>query len=271
MRWTFIGGGNMASSLIGGLLQNGASTDTIQVLDVDAAQREAVSARFGVSCISSTQSITADDAVVIAVKPNNVKLVCESIKSNEASAQPGMVLSVAAGVTAAAMQNWLSENTAIVRSMPNTPALLGLGATGLFANAACAPQHKNMAEELMQAAGITVWVDKEAQLDAVTALSGSGPAYFFYLIEQMIQCAVDLGLPKDTAKQLAVQTALGASTMARDAGPSPAELRKQVTSKGGTTHAAITTFDEHKLPDAVKAAMQAAHERAIELGKEFGE
>lgn len=271
MRWSFIGGGNMASSLIGGLLQNGASTDAIQVLDIDAAQRDAVSARFGVNGISSAQDIGANDAVVIAVKPNFVKTACEGFKQHGADQKPGMVLSVAAGVTVTSMQNWLPANTAIVRSMPNTPALLGVGATGLYANHECNAQHKDKAEQLMRAAGVSVWVDEESQLDAVTAVSGSGPAYFFYLIEQMIQSGVELGLPENTAKQLAVQTALGAATMARDAGPSPATLRQQVTSKGGTTHAAITTFDAHKLPETVKAAMQAAHDRAIELGKEFGE
>lgn len=271
MRWSFIGGGNMASSLIGGLLQNGTRSDAIQVLDVDAAQREAVSARFGVRCISTTQDIGAEDVVVIAVKPNHVKTVCESFKANDPSQQPALVMSVAAGVTATAMQGWLPDNTAIVRTMPNTPALLGLGATALYANAACTPEHKHRAEQLMQAAGTTVWVEAESQLDAVTALSGSGPAYFFYLIEHMAQAAIDLGLSPQTANQLAVQTALGAASMAKEAGCNPAELRQQVTSKGGTTHAAITTFDEHKLPDTVKAAMQAAHDRAIELGKEFGE
>jgi len=189
MRWTFIGGGNMASSLIGGLLQEGTAPSDIQVLDLDAAQRAAVSQRFEVNCIDSPDSIGATDAAVIAVKPNHVKTVCESFASMDATAQPGMVMSVAAGVTAAAMQRWLPQNTAIVRTMPNTPALLGLGATALFANPVCNAQHKAMAEQLMQAAGITVWVNAESELDAVTALSGSGPAYFFYLIEQMIQSA----------------------------------------------------------------------------------
>jgi len=271
MRWTFIGGGNMASSLIGGLLQNGAGADDIQVMDIDASQREAVSTRFGIDCIASVDAINPASAAVIAVKPNHVKSVCESISTLDTVTQPKLVISVAAGVTAAAMQGWLPQNTAVVRTMPNTPALLGLGATALFANAACTNKQKALAEQLMQAAGITVWVDTESELDAVTALSGSGPAYFFYLIEHMIQSAIDLGLSEQTAKQLAVQTALGAASMAKEAGPNPGELRQQVTSKGGTTHAAITTFDQHKLPDTVKAAMQAANDRAIELGKEFGE
>ena len=271
MRWTFIGGGNMASSLIGGLLSDGAAPDQVQVFDVDAAQLDRVTQRFGIKGISSTDLIGADDALVVAVKPDKVQTVCESFAERDASNAPALYLSVAAGVTAEAMASWLPSASPIVRTMPNTPALVGLGATALFANSSCTDAHRAAAEQLMNAVGITVWVDNEPQLDAVTALSGSGPAYFFYLIEQMIQSGVELGLPEGSARELAIQTALGAATMAKEAGPSPAELRQQVTSKGGTTHAAITTFDQHEQPATVKAAMQAAYDRAVELGKEFGD
>lgn len=265
----------MASSLIGGLINDGTAPNSVQVLDVDAKQQARVKERFGVNCIGSTADIGNDDAVVIAVKPDKVRAVCESFthgeKTDTSKQTPALFVSVAAGVTAEAMEHWLPANTPIIRTMPNTPALLGLGATALCANAACAEEHRQWAEQLMKSAGITVWVDNESQLDAVTALSGSGPAYFFYLIEHMIQSATELGLSQDSAEKLAIQTAVGAATMARDAGNTPAELRQNVTSKGGTTHAAVTTFDQHELPATVKAAMQAAYDRAVELGTEFGD
>ncbi len=270
MRWTFIGGGNMASSLIGGLLNAGCDAADVRVFDVSADQRAAVQTRFGVQSIETLSAIDANDAVVIAVKPDTVQTVCKAL-TEQTVTPPQLVLSVAAGVTAEAMARWLPDDTAIVRTMPNTPALLGLGASALFANKACTQNHRERAEHLMNAAGISVWVDTEAQLDAVTALSGSGPAYFFYLIEHMINTAIDLGLSKESAEALAVQTAVGAAAMARDSGDSPATLRQKVTSKGGTTHAAITTFDQHQLAETVAAAMQAAQQRAIELGQEFGE
>ena len=271
MGWTFIGGGNMASSLIGGLLSDGTDPSSVQVLDVDPTKQAQIAERFGVRCISSTDDIGAKDAVVIAVKPDTVRTVCKSFKLDSKPSAPALCVSVAAGVTAEAMAQWLPVGTPIIRTMPNTPALLGLGATALYANSACADNHRQSAEQLMKAAGITVWVDSEQQLDAVTALSGSGPAYFFYLIEHMIQSATALGLPQESAQKLAIQTAVGAAAMARDAGSSPTELRQQVTSKGGTTHAAVTTFDRRELPATVHAAMEAAYDRAIELGTEFGD
>jgi len=271
MSWTFIGGGNMASSLIGGLLQDGASPDAIKVFDVDADQVARVTQRFGVTALGSADALGNTDQVVIAVKPDKVRDVCQMFAAHEPSKAPQLFVSVAAGVTASAMQAWLPAGVAIVRCMPNTPALLGLGATALFANTACSADHRANAQALLDAAGITVWVDEESKLDAVTALSGSGPAYFFYLIEHMIQCATELGLNATSARALAIQTAVGAATMARDAGQSPAELRQQVTSKGGTTHAAISTFDQQGMPSAIQAGMHAAHERAVELGKTFGE
>jgi len=253
MRWTFIGAGNMASSLIGGLINDGTAPNSVQVLDVDAKQQARVKERFGVNCIGSTADIGNDDAVVIAVKPDKVRAVCESFthggKTDNSQQTPALFVSVAAGVTAEAMEHWLPANTPIIRTMPNTPALLGLGATALCANAACAEEHRQWAEQLMKSAGITVWVDNESQ----------------------IQSATELGLSQDSAEKLAIQTAVGAATMARDAGNTPAELRQNVTSKGGTTHAAVTTFDQHELPATVKAAMQAAYDRAVELGTEFGD
>jgi len=271
MRWTFIGGGNMASSLIGGLLGDGTGTESIQVFDIDSAQRDRISARFNVHCIDSLDSVGVDDCVVIAVKPDKVHVVCQSFVNRAPAQTPSLFLSVAAGVTAASMQRWLPESVAIVRTMPNTPALLGLGATALYANAACTDANRDAAQQLLGAAGKTVWVDDESQLDAVTALSGSGPAYFFYLLEHMIDSAVDLGLSRESATDLAIQTAVGAAAMARDAGPTPAELRQQVTSKNGTTHAAITSFNAKELPATIQAAMQAAFDRSVELGKEFGD
>ena len=261
----------MASSLIGGLLNGGAAASSIQVFDVAPAKLAKATERFGVSGITSLDAIGANDAIVIAVKPDTVRDVCQSIAAPGSENSPALVISVAAGVTATAMGSWLPSGTPIVRTMPNTPALLGLGATALYANEACTEQHKEAAMQLMTAAGICVWVDAESQLDAVTALSGSGPAYFFYLIEHMITSATELGLSYDSARELAVQTAVGAAAMAQDPGSTPAELRQNVTSKGGTTHAAVSTFDQRDLPATIKAAMQAANDRAVELGTEFGD
>lgn len=271
MHWTFLGAGNMASSLIGGLLSGGADAQSVHVFDVSHDQVVKATKRFGVQALSSIDAINTNDAIVIAVKPDKVREVCNTVAALSSNDPPALVISVAAGVTAEAMANWLPNGTPIVRTMPNTPALLGLGATALYANEACGQPQKDAALKLMQAAGVCIWVEHEAQLNAVTALSGSGPAYFFYLIEQMIESATALGLPYDSAKTLAVQTAIGAATMARDAGSTPAQLRQQVTSKGGTTHAAVSTFDQRNLPATVQAAMQAAHDRAVELGTEFGD
>jgi pyrroline-5-carboxylate reductase len=180
-------------------------------------------------------------------------------------------MSVAAGVRGTDMQRWLGGGVAIVRCMPNTPALLGVGATGLYANANVSATQRSTAEAIMRAAGITLWVDDEDLLDTVTAVSGSGPAYFFLLMELMEKVGAELGLPAASARTLTLQTALGAARMALEAGEPPATLRKQVTSPGGTTHAAIQSFVAGGLEDRVRAALTAARDRARELGAELGD
>ncbi len=265
-QWTFIGAGNMAASLIGGLVGSGASTETIHVVDIDPQACERLRRRFAVNTTTTLDTLLPDTGVLIAVKPNVVELVCQQLARLDQ--QPGLVVSVAAGVREMAMGKWLAPSTPIVRCMPNTPALLGLGASGLYANSNCSAAHKEQAEALMATSGSTVWVENEALLDAVTAVSGSGPAYFFYLIEHMTAAGEKLGLPVETAQQLAIDTAFGAASMARQQVHSPAQLRANVTSAGGTTAAALKVFDAQGTPRIIEQAMQAAHDRAIELGDE---
>ena len=268
-----MGAGNMASSLIGGLIKNGANASDINVVDISEDALSRLSESTGVKTFTSLADAPAADGIIIAVKPNIVQTVCRSINDTDAVANDSsapLVISVAAGVRENSMSDWLPNATPIVRCMPNTPALLGLGATALFANQACNDTHKALATQLLQSAGVCLWVDKESKLDAVTALSGSGPAYFFNLIEHMIAAGIKLGLDEQSATTLAIETAYGAASMARQGDTKPAQLRANVTSKGGTTAAAIERFDQRKFGDIVSEAMQAANDRAIELGDEFG-
>lgn len=281
MHWIFVGAGNMASSLIGGLIASGAIAESITVVDPQTDACERAKTRFGIKAESSLENALADNkhqtiGLVLAVKPHIVETVCSNFKdffnaqSTEVqSLMAPVVISVAAGVRASSMEQWLPQATALVRCMPNTPALLGLGATALFANPSCTNDQKSSAESLLKAAGMTLWVEKEQQLDAVTALSGSGPAYFFYLIEQMSAAGTALGLDEKTASELAIETAFGASSMARAREHSPSVLRENVTSKGGTTAAALNSFNKNNLPALVAEGMQAAHDRAVELGDDL--
>ncbi len=278
MNWVFVGAGNMASSLIGGLIASDASASDIWVIDPDAAACQRAQQRFGIQSGSSLEEclpalLEAPTGIVIAVKPPIVEPVCKAItvacQAGAASSLPPLVISVAAGVKASSMEAWLPGSCALVRCMPNTPALLGLGATALYANAHCAEDQRSAAQNLLNTAGMTLWVDDEDLLDAVTALSGSGPAYFFYLIEQMAAAGTALGLDESMARELAIETAYGAASMARAREHEPAVLRENVTSKGGTTAAALQVFDEQNLPAIVHKAMQAAHDRAAELGEQL--
>ena len=281
MHWIFVGAGNMASSLIGGWIAAGASPDTVTVIDPDENARTRVVERFSINAsgsVSEAISLKAANqtGVVIAVKPHIVESVCQQIKDcigdNCASTQKGqlLVVSVAAGVRASSMEKWLPNDVALVRCMPNTPALLGLGATAMYSNSGCSAEHRELASKLLDTAGLALWVEEESLLDVVTAVSGSGPAYFFYLIEQMSIAAEQLGLDKQTAQTLAIETAFGAASMARSGQSEPAVLRENVTSKGGTTAAALQVFDNLGTPEIVKTAMQAAHDRAVELGDQLG-
>ncbi len=265
-QWTFIGAGNMASSLIGGLINSGVDGSNITVVDINSDAVEAIKKAHGVSSAKNVSSINDGAMVVIAVKPNVVETVCTELGPKK----PSLVISVAAGVRSDAMQAWLGPEVPVIRCMPNTPALLGLGATALFASPACTDQHRDSAQNLLSTAGKSAWVTTEKQLDAITALSGSGPAYFFYLIEHMAKAAESLGLPKELSTHFAIETAFGAASMAREGQHSPQVLRENVTSKGGTTAAALATFDQHNTANTIAKAMQAAHDRAAELGDEFG-
>ena len=275
--WTFVGAGNMATSLVGGLLAGEARAQEVALVDPHRETRERAAERFGVEAFERLDAVPsppdgAARGIVVAVKPDIVETACRAIAArDEGSSAPGtlpLVVSVAAGVRLDALAHWLAPRTPIVRCMPNTPSLLGLGAIGLYANEHCDESHLERAESLLAAAGITVRVGEERLLDAVTALSGSGPAYVFALAEHMAAGGVELGLEPDVARELAIETVFGAASMARAREAEPGELRRRVTSKGGTTAAALATFEDAGLADIVRRAMRAAHDRAIELGDE---
>lgn len=226
--------------------------------------------RFGIQCFAdNSEAIKQSDIVVLAVKPQILQSVAESILP-EVSAQKPLIISVAAGIRTESINHWLGGNLAIVRTMPNTPALIQTGATGLFANAKVNKEQQSQAEHIMRAAGLTVWVDEEHKLDAVTALSGSGPAYYFLFMEAMEQAGQKLGLDEKTAHLLTLQTALGAAKMVLESHQSCATLRQNVTSPNGTTERAIQSFENANLRDIVESAMQAAQQRAVELADELG-
>lgn len=267
MKLGFIGGGNMAAAIIGGLLRKGFRASDITVAEPVAERRAWLVREFGVAVEESAATTAMADVVVLAVKPQQLKDVLASLPAP----QPGqLVLSVAAGVRAADIGRWLGGHAAVARAMPNTPALVGEGATGLYARQGVSPEQRAWADQVMAAVGSVVWVEDEAQIDAVTAISGSGPAYVFYFIEALEQAALDLGLPGETARRLALQTFLGAATLAvRDSTP-PAELRARVTSKGGTTERGIQTLEDGGVRAAILQAARAAAARAQEMGDLFG-
>ena len=264
--WNFIGAGNMAGSLVGGLIGSGVNANNITVIDINNAACEKLVQAFGVRSLTDINDVNEGAAIVIAVKPHIVETVCRALVPRK----PSLVVSVAAGVRTDAMAAWLPEHTAIVRCMPNTPALLGLGATALYATDQCSNSQKQLGESLLATAGKIHWVEAEELLDSVTALSGSGPAYFFYLIEHMSKAAQNMGLSEEMSRDFAIETAFGAASMARAQEHSPQVLRENVTSKGGTTAAALAVFDEKAMADTIAAAMQAAKNRAIEMGDEYG-
>ncbi|HEF4759864.1 TPA: pyrroline-5-carboxylate reductase [Pseudomonas putida] len=267
-RIAFIGAGNMAASLIGGLRAKGLDAAQIRASDPGEETRTRVSAEHGIEVFAdNAQAIEGADVVVLAVKPQAMKTVCEAIRP---SLKPGqLVVSIAAGITCASMNNWLG-NQPIVRCMPNTPALLRQGVSGLFATAQVSADQRQQAQELLSAVGIALWLDEEQQLDAVTAVSGSGPAYFFLLIEAMTAAGVKLGLPADVAAQLTVQTALGAAHMAVASDVDAAELRRRVTSPAGTTEAAIKSFQADGFEALVEKALGAAAHRSAEMAEQLG-
>jgi pyrroline-5-carboxylate reductase len=263
----FIGAGNMARSLIGGLISSGIKSDHLFAADPNEDTRNALEKDFAIQTFSENQQLVDQcDVIVFAVKPQALKTVATSITAKESS----LYLTIAAGIPSESLNNWLDSNKAIVRAMPNTPSLVLSGASGLYANSHVSEEQKEMAESILRAVGLTVWVENEKQLDAVTALSGSGPAYFFMVMEAMEKAGEELGLPADTARLLAIQTGFGATKLALEVDDAPAVLRQKVTSPGGTTEQAIKTFEEKGLVDIFSKAMKAARDRAEELAEELG-
>jgi len=261
----FIGGGNMARSLIGGLIAAGVSADTLWVTDPVADIREALAADFGIHAGDDNQVLVdACDVVVLAVKPQVLEAVATAIHPSRADQ---LFLTIAAGIRTAALARWLGGTASIVRAMPNTPALVQSAATGMYAGPDVSAAQRNAAESIMRAAGLVQWVDDEALMDAVTALSGSGPAYFFLIMEALEQAGQALGLPAATARLLTVQTAFGAARLALEIEEDPAQLRRNVTSPGGTTQEALRVLmAEEGLQPLLTKAIAAATARSRELG-----
>lgn len=264
---TFIGAGNMTRSLVAGLIQD--STDMqIRVSDPDTQQLATIQ-QYSPDIEGFTDNVLAlegVDIVVLAVKPQILQQVSESISASVQEQKP-LIVSIAAGVTLSSMSEWLGGAISAVRCMPNTPALVQAGATGLYANAKVSDEQKSLAEMVMRSVGITIWLESEAKLDAVTAVSGSGPAYFFLFMEAMQTTAKELGLDEQQARLLVLQTALGSAKLAIESDDDVAVLRQKVTSKGGTTAAALAVLTEQQMPEIVAQAMFAAEERAKELAK----
>ena len=268
---TFIGAGNMAGSLIGGLIANGMSPASMRAADPDMDRRNQVGTRHGIETFGdNATAIAGADTVVLAVKPQTMAAAVADCAVAIADAKP-LVISVAAGVRTADIRHWLGYEAAVVRSMPNTPALLGCGASGLFANPFVSVTQRARAESILGAVGITEWVEDEALLDAVTGVSGSGPAYFFLLMECMEAAGRELGLSAEAARRLTLQTALGAARMALEGGESPAVLRERVTSPKGTTERAIAILLDGGLPALIDSAVSGACRRAVELGDSLSE
>ncbi|MEJ2455516.1 MAG: pyrroline-5-carboxylate reductase [Candidatus Thiodiazotropha sp.] len=267
---TFIGGGNMASSLIGGLIADGFDSRRITVSDPDSDKLAQLAARFDVHTETDNNvAINQAEVVVLAVKPQALEAVARDIADTVARVKP-LVISIAAGIRESALRDWLGSEVALVRSMPNTPAMIQSGATGLHAGPGVSAEQRDMAESILRAVGLTRWVDDESQMDAVTALSGSGPAYYFLVMEAMEAAACEMGLDRETARLLTLQTALGAARMAIESSDSPATLRQKVTSPGGTTERALKILEEGKLRELFAEALKGAQTRSRELSEMLG-
>ncbi|MEW8690397.1 MAG: pyrroline-5-carboxylate reductase [Candidatus Thiodiazotropha endolucinida] len=268
---TFIGGGNMATSLINGLIADGYEKQRITVSDPDAEKLAQLAARCGVHTQSDNSSaISNAEVVVLAVKPQVLKSVAQDLAAAIQQVKP-LVISIAAGVKESSLRNWLGGEVALVRSMPNTPAMIQSGATGLHAGPGVSEAQRNQAESILRAVGLTRWVEEESMMDAVTAISGSGPAYFFLIMEAIESSARQMGLDEDTARLLTLQTALGAARMALESSDSPAVLRQKVTSPGGTTERALDILEEGKIRTLIDMALHGAQERSVELSEMLGE
>lgn len=268
MKITFLGGGNMAAALIGGLVKQGFVPTDIQVVELQAEQRDKLTATYGVTCLPEVgDAALVADLVVLAVKPQQMQTALAPFVGH---LQHQIVVSIAAGLTLATLARWLGGYRKIVRAMPNTPALIGSGMAGLCALPEVSFNERFAAERILQAAGTTLWVEDEAKMDAVTAISGSGPAYLFLFIEAMEQAAAELGFTPAEARQLAIETTLGAAKLAADSDEPASVLRQRVTSKGGTTEAALNVMQEQGVAAGIIAGTKAAEARGQELARLLG-
>jgi pyrroline-5-carboxylate reductase len=268
---SFIGGGNMGGALIRALLARGMPAQNIRVGEAHEARRRELSTGLGVLATANNHEAVQDaDVVVIAVKPQDMAATVKPLAELFAQ-RPPLVVSIAAGIRVADITAWCGPGVVVVRAMPNRPALNGAGATGIYAPAGLSDAHRKLATDVLGAVGTTVWVPDEDLIDVVTALSGSGPAYCFLLAELMADAAVQLGMERATALELAIQTLYGAGKMARDSDGDLVRLRAEVTSKGGTTEAAVRAFDAANLRGIVASALQAATDRGREMARAFGQ
>lgn len=265
----FIGAGNMAYALISGLLKSHYSNSRLIIFDINKQRCAELANTFNIQVAASNLALLEQaDIIVLAVKPQTIRTVIAEF-SDCMPNKRYLFISIAAGITIDAIQSALKTNYPIIRCMPNTPAQISCGATGLFANQLCNSQDKQKADFILSAVGVNVWVDDENQLDAVTALSGSGPAYFFLVLEALQEAGIELGLNSETSRKLALHTAYGATKMALESENSVEVLRSAVTSPGGTTEKAITVLEQGKLKELFKQALSAAENRAKQLAKEF--
>jgi pyrroline-5-carboxylate reductase len=268
MRIAFIGGGNMASALIGGLVARGTKRASIAVVEPVTAARRRLATKYKVRAVAAPDDrVLAADTFVLAVKPQDMRAAAAPLAGRLGGR---LVISIAAGIRLADLSRWLGGHARLVRCMPNTPALIGAGITGLYAPPDVSRAERRRAERILGAVGETVWVKEEALLDPVTAVSGSGPAYVFWFIEQLAAAGESLGLAPQVARKLALQTTLGAARLAAGGREPPAALRERVTSRGGTTAAALAVFDEARLAEHFRRAVEAASRRGAELGELLG-
>ena len=266
----FIGAGNMASAIISGLLSEGYPPQNIWATDTSEDRLKQLHTDWGICTTTDNQQAAASvDVLVLAVKPQVLEVVAKDLRAILSESKP-LIVSIAAGIMSSSITSWLGEKTAIVRCMPNTPSLVGEGASGLYANEHVSALQRAQAEQVMRAVGIALWVDEEEHLDAVTAVSGSGPAYYFLMMEAMIAAGESLGLDTATSTKLTLQTALGAAKMALASDVAPAELRRRVTSPNGTTEKAIEAFEQGGMRPLVNKALEACAERSKSLAKELG-
>ena len=270
MNITIIGGGNIARALLGGLIARGHGSDALAVVEIDAEARATVAARFGVATFSAIEpaAVVNADVIVIAVKPQNVRIVARELAT---LLKRQVVLTIAAGIRLSDLSRWLLGYRRLVRAMPNTAALIGAGIAGLYALSGVDSEGRSRAAAVLEAVGSTLWCEREDELDAVTAVSGSGPAYVFYFLEALEQAARELGFTPAEARRLSLTTFSGSIRLAEKSDSEPALLRAQVTSKGGTTERAIATLDQAAVKASVVAAVKAAAERARELGEILGD